>query len=258
MGAFLYWTNKAGASKVLWFDVTTEENHQLKAEITEHPVEEGINVTDNVRPEADVVTITAFISNTPIKVEREVKAEVKKEGKLIGAQAGTIQFGEKLDVKTYEPALLPTPGSLINALSSAISNLLLGKKEWKANIIKFDKDFDNVQEAYFALKELRDTSQRIEAITSVRSYKDMVVSEVTMSRTSEHGTGGSVTIQLKEIRVVSTLKVKAPKPAELRGTDRKNNGAKGPSDADDPTKRESLLFKGAAALGAVAKPPGLP
>lgn len=258
MGAFLYWTNKAGATKILWFDVVTEENHHLKAEITEHPVEEGINVTDNVRPEPDVVTLTCFISNAPIKVAREVQTEVKKEGKLIGAQAGTIQFGQKLEVKTYDPPLAPTPGSLINALTSAISNLLKGKKEWKANIIKFDKDFDNVQDVYFALKELRDTAQRIEAITSVRSYKDMVVQDVTMPRTSEHGTGASVTIQLKEIRVVSTIKVKAPKPAELRGTDRKNNGAKGPSDADDPTKRESLLFKGAAALGAVAKPPGLP
>ncbi len=66
MSAFFYWTNKAGANKVLWFDVTTEEQHHLKAEITEHPVEEGINVTDNVRPAADTLSLTCFISNAPL------------------------------------------------------------------------------------------------------------------------------------------------------------------------------------------------
>lgn len=256
MSAFFYWTTKAGASKILWFDVTTEEQHHLKAEVTEHPVEEGINVTDNVRPEADSLSLTCFISNTPIFSKVEVAAGIKRSGKLIGAQAGSVK-GEKLDVKTYDPPLLPTPGSLINALTSAISNLLTGKKEYKAQVLKFDKDFDNVQETYFALKELRDTSQRIEVITSVRSYKDMVLQDVSMPRTSEHGTGAAVTIQLKEIRVVSTLKVKAPRPADSLGQSRKNQGAKGPSDANDPSKKESTLFKGLSSIGAVAKPPGL-
>jgi hypothetical protein len=248
MSAFLYWTTKAGASKILWFDVTTEEQHHLKAEVTEHPVEEGINVTDNVRPEADVLSLTCFISNTPIVHKGEVTPLVKKSGKLLGAQGGGKK-GETLDVKSYDPPLAPTPGSLINALSSAISNLLTGKKEYKAEVLKFDKDFDNVQETYFALKELRDTAQRIEVVTTVRSYKDMVITDVSMPRTSEHGTGAAVTIQLKEIRVVSTLKVKAPRPAEALGQSRKNNGAKGPSDADDPTKRESAAYKGLSKIG---------
>jgi hypothetical protein len=257
MSAFIYWTTKAGAENTLWFDVTTEEGHHLKAEVTEHPVEEGINVTDNVRPEADELSLTCFISNTPIKTKANVLTEVKKTGKIIGAQSGSVT-GEKLDVKTYDPPLLPTPGSLINALSSAIGNLLNGKKEYKAQVLKFSKDFDNVQETYFALKELRDTGQRVEVITTVRTYKDMVVVDVSMPRTSEHGTGAAVTIQLKEIRVVSTLKVKAPRPADSLGAPRKNQGAKGPSDADDPSKKESTLFKGLAKIGAVAKPPGVP
>ncbi len=146
----------------------------------------------------------------------------------------------------------------MNALTSAIGNLLNGKKEWKAQVIKFDKDFDNVQDTYFALKELRDTAQRIEVATTVRTYKAMVIEDVSLPRKAEHGTGASVTMSLKEIRVVSTLKVKAPKPAVIQGQPRKNQGAKGPSDADDPSKKQSVLFKGLAALGAVAKPPGTP
>ena len=257
MSAFFYWTTKAGANKILWFDVTTEEQHHLKAEITEHPVEEGINVTDNVRPAADSLSLTCFISNTPIVTKAEVTKYVKKSGTLIGARSGAVK-GEKLDVKTYDPPLMPTPGSLMNALTSAIGNLLNGKKEYKAQVLKFEKDFDNVQDTYFALKELRDTGQRIEVATTVRTYKDMVIEDVSMPRKAEHGTGAAVTINLREIRVVSTLKVKAPKPAEALGTPRKNQGAKGPSDADDPTKKQSALFKGLSALGAVAKPRGLP
>ncbi len=256
MSAFFYWTTKAGANKILWFDVTTEEQHHLKSEITEHPVEEGINVTDNVRPAADTLSLSCFISNTPITNKVDVAAFVSKPGKLIGAQAGAVK-GEKLDVQTYDPPLAPTPGSLINALTSAIGNLLTGKKEYKAQVLKFDKDFDNVQDTYFALKELRDTAQRISVVTTVRTYKDMVIEDVSLPRSAEHGTGAKVTINMKEIRVVSTLKVKAPKPAVLAGQPRKNQGAKGPSDADDPSTKESVAHKALNALG-VFKPPGAP
>jgi hypothetical protein len=222
----------------------------MKAEITESPVEEGIATTDNYRPLAKTLSLSVFVSNTPITHKTDVAALTGKQGKLIGAQAGGTK-GEDLDVATYDPPLAPTPGSLTNALTSAISNLLNGKKEYKAQVLKFDAPFDNVQDAYFALQELFATAQRVDVITSVRTYQSMMVREVSMPRTSEHGTGATITVSFQEVRVVTTKTVKAPIPSVVRAKARKNNGAKGAAGAGDPTKRESALFKGLKSLGAV-------
>lgn len=248
MGSYLYWTDKKGSTQILWFDVVTEEAHHLQTEATEHPVEEGADVTDHVRPKVDRVTLSTFVSNTPIIEKTEIAAYIKQTGKLLGVQSGAVE-GVELDVKLYEPPLTPTPGSVLNALSSAVANLLGGKKQFKAQVLKFAKEFDNVQEVYDALQSIRKNGILVNVVTSTRTYRDMCLEDISMNRTAETGTGATFHVECKEIRIVSTLKVKAPKPAEAAGFPRKNLGAKGPDPADDPTKRESVLFKGIGKLG---------
>lgn len=248
MGAYLYWKTKAGQAKTLWFDVVTDEQHHLKASSTDHPVEEGVDITDHIRPEVARVSLSTFVSNSPLVNKVEVAAFTGKSGKLIGAQGGNVN-GKELDVPTYDPPLAPTPGSVLNALTSAIANLLNGKKEYKAQVLTFDKEFDNVQDVYDALEECRKTSQLVDVVSSTRTYKNMHIEDLNMTRGPDQGTGATFTLELKEIRVVSTLKVTAPKPAETAGFPRKDNGNKGPNPADDPTKRASYLVKGGAAIG---------
>lgn len=51
-------------------DSCLEETHQLVNTITDHPVENGVNITDHSRPEPDRVTLRCFVSNTPLSVEQ--------------------------------------------------------------------------------------------------------------------------------------------------------------------------------------------
>lgn len=51
-------------------DSCLDETHQLVSTITDHPVEEGFNVTDHSRPEPDRVTLRCFVSNTPLSLEQ--------------------------------------------------------------------------------------------------------------------------------------------------------------------------------------------
>ncbi|MBW2673577.1 MAG: hypothetical protein JRD89_09225 [Deltaproteobacteria bacterium] len=57
-------------SKCLIGDIQVEasvtQTHDLKAKITDHPVEKGINITDNYRPKGRELKIDGIISNTPI------------------------------------------------------------------------------------------------------------------------------------------------------------------------------------------------
>jgi hypothetical protein len=48
------------------FDVVVSEAHDAEVEVTEHPVEQGANITDHARVKAEAVTLDALVSNTPL------------------------------------------------------------------------------------------------------------------------------------------------------------------------------------------------
>lgn len=55
-------------------DSCLEENHTLANTVTDHPVEEGVNITDHVRPNPDTVQLRCFVSNTPLSTEQRARA----------------------------------------------------------------------------------------------------------------------------------------------------------------------------------------
>ncbi|EBB5599876.1 phage baseplate protein [Citrobacter freundii] len=48
------------------FDCVDNEQHHWSNTITEFPVEESVNISDNIKPNPRELTLTGFISNTPI------------------------------------------------------------------------------------------------------------------------------------------------------------------------------------------------
>lgn len=55
------------------------ETHDLSNTVTDHPVEEGANISDHSRPDPDRVTFDARISNTPLSTKQQTQA-VKSGG----------------------------------------------------------------------------------------------------------------------------------------------------------------------------------
>lgn len=47
-------------------DASLKETHTGESDVTEHPVEQGANITDHVRPRPSQLTIEGVVSNTPI------------------------------------------------------------------------------------------------------------------------------------------------------------------------------------------------
>jgi hypothetical protein len=48
------------------FDVVVSEAHDAEVEVTEHPVEQGADITDHARVKAVTLTIEGIVSNTPL------------------------------------------------------------------------------------------------------------------------------------------------------------------------------------------------
>lgn len=51
---------------IVQFDCSLSETHNSEAEVTDHPVEEGINITDNIKRLPKSLELNGLITNTPV------------------------------------------------------------------------------------------------------------------------------------------------------------------------------------------------
>lgn len=63
-------------------DSCLEETHTFSNTVTDHPVEEGFNITDHSRPDPDSVVLRCFVSNTPLSAQQVQRA----------VRSGSVQF----------------------------------------------------------------------------------------------------------------------------------------------------------------------
>jgi len=74
-------------------DVCREETHTLTNVVTDHPVEQGENISDHVRPEPDKVTLQCFVSNTPLSQTQVLTAIRDGSFKFSTTQGQAIPIG---------------------------------------------------------------------------------------------------------------------------------------------------------------------
>ena len=161
-------------------DASIAETHVLENEITDHPVEQGANISDHSRPMPDSFTMECVVSNTPILPDA---AGARPENKPGRAKA------------TYE-----------------------------------------------ALKKLRDEGTLIDVVTSLVTYKSMVVKSVSIPRDAKTSDCLKFSITLKQIRVVKNkltalVKAAAPQTHKKAGT-----GKQTPEDKELPGETSSKLY----------------
>ena len=63
-------------------DVATSEDHAFDSEVTEYPVEQGGDITDNVRPKPITVTLEGIVSDTPIGPIADLRNSQGDNGQL--------------------------------------------------------------------------------------------------------------------------------------------------------------------------------
>jgi hypothetical protein len=75
-------------------DACREEQHDLSNTVTDHPVEEGFNVTDHSRPDPDVVTLSCFVSNTPLSTDQKTRSVQEGTTKFQTTSTSAVEIGD--------------------------------------------------------------------------------------------------------------------------------------------------------------------
>jgi hypothetical protein len=246
------------------FDAVLQEKHEITSTITEHPVEEGSNIADHVRPDPIVLNIQGVVTNTPI-------VAIGTDGwqrtpQILGPGEYHIEEAKPKDPPGTPPIIISPPqppllgllslNGAVNALSNAIfgdgtftlqqssDRNTLPNQRYNALVDVSSLVRNFIAEALSVLTQLRDEATLCTVIAPHKGpYNNMVVTKVMFSRGSSEAGKGTFDIELREIRIVSSAVVAAPKPSIPRANPPVTSGAQAPAPTTDP--QAGILFKAA-------------
>lgn len=253
MSSFVMYETPAGEQRILWFAATTSINGEFGADVTENPVEESADVTDHVRVLNPLTEMTVLVSQEPIYSLEEIRAALGgTASKIVGAYSGRPKQAE-LHPDFYEPSLfpaggLPTPGSLLNAATSALGALLFGKTKYEWAPLTFSVPFNAVRDFTEELEYIQAKALDCTIVMTHRVARNCILQKFSESREPQYGRGAEYKLSWKRITKASTLRVKTPKPAIPRATPKASNGKKGPGGTDKKPE-DSVAFKGLQSFG---------
>lgn len=249
----------------IWIDVSLSETHTLTAEVSEHPVEDGSNISDNVRPAPRTVQLEGLVTNHPTELPLSHAGGVRATD-----DAGFI------DVTTVPGARLPPlsreiqgepadlgfipGGSQALAIGSIIPAALgldvalprrryaaeqyhesrEGRTFFQVNALAFSEEFDRVGAVYQALVAVATDPQLVKLVTGLDIYEVCALSDLSFDRSSEIGPNAlRFTCTCKVLRIVNAQVVAVPRPAEERGKPGNSRGKQATEQIDFEALSES-------------------
>jgi hypothetical protein len=66
-------------------DAELSGEHGFESEVTDHPVEQGADISDHVRPKPVVVTVEGVVSDTPVGPIADRRGDVNENGVLVNS-----------------------------------------------------------------------------------------------------------------------------------------------------------------------------
>jgi len=73
-------TWESDANQVITFDAAITENHSSNTEVTDHPVESGVDITDHLKRLPDELSLVGVVTDDPLVVDRSVNATPANTG----------------------------------------------------------------------------------------------------------------------------------------------------------------------------------
>ncbi len=263
----------ADGSQALTFDLVESESWDENAEVTDYNVEIGPDVTDNVRVNTAVCNLEIFATNEPLGSNSFDQAELDTLPITIAAPDQPAKTPTTITVPEWDNgialraaltgagdvvggALGGKTGTLIGGAVGALAGALLdgpGERDLPimpnvgldptkgqtvtAQTLQFSTSQDFVQKTIDQLRAWKNAAQLLTVVGTKGSVDNMVIEKLNYTADSDTGTGRSITLGLREIRIVQTVTVNAPKPTLPRARTPVSKGAQNTI----PTTNKSAL-----------------
>lgn len=276
MGAYLVTSD---GSITLRFDVVTSESWDEDNEVTTYNVEQGSDVTDNVREQVRICNLSVFATNEPIGANNFAQADLQLlpisidgPGQAGSAGATSITIPEWNNGIAARASLMGVGdvvggvlggkvGTEIGGAVGALAGALLGGSgeedteispylgldptpavNVNAQTYQFTDAADFVQQTIYQLRAWKKAAQLLTVVGTKGSVDSMVIEKLNISADADTGTGREITLALKEVRIVQTTTVNTPKPTIPRAKTPVNKGSQNTT-PKPPTKSVAKVVK---------------
>lgn len=129
-GAYFVWQpvddngNPVGQAQSLKFDVVESEEWDLGTTVTEHPVEQGPDIADNVRISLARVTLTVFATNEPIFENNYETAQLLPQSITLDPPDQPPKPSDQIVAKEWEALIAER--SAVTGLTAGVGNAIGG------------------------------------------------------------------------------------------------------------------------------------
>lgn len=153
-------------------DACTDETHNLTSTVTDHPVEEGPNISDHSRPDPDQVTLACFISNTPLSIDQQNLANQDAGGQPAQTTSGGATQITEVPNRAHQVFLklkkLRDEGTLIEVVTTLKTYGLLATEGMMITSISIPRNSKNYDGLEFSvtLKQVRIVRNRQTSVQS--------------------------------------------------------------------------------------------
>lgn len=208
-----------GSTAMIFLDATLRENFDATTEVTQHPVEDGADISDHVILKPLKLTIDGVISETPFSIE-----------------------GQKLGFATSVAASIgQSVGGAIGALAAgygAAKSLagVLQPKSITGGEVR-DEEFKNVPSENSRLRDavneflnMRQSKQVVSIVTGLKQYKNMILVSFTVSRDQNTGQSINLHLEFQEIVLAESKTVKIAIPKIKSAIPKSEQGRKTPAE----------------------------
>ena len=185
-------------------DASVNESHTAQAQITEHQVEKGSNVTDHIRPMPQRISIDGLVTNTPI-------------------------------VNSLQDLLQPP----LQAQDNGFSGSQKRAGNTNAKTLQFDSSFDRVKNTYGELVDAAKKGVLLTVYTSLKTYSNMAIYNLSVPRNAANGNALSFRIDLQEIVQVEVQLVKSTSPNNTKKKRGNQPARQAPPKTEQPTQQAS-------------------
>lgn len=179
---------------VVQMDATLSEVHTSEADVTEHPVEEGANITDHIRRLPEAVEINGIVSNTPIVFLASLTAESPLENDVtpVTDRAGAA-YDELIRIKD-QGELVTVVTTLRDYENMALTSVVVNR----------DAQSGNVMNAQLSLREIIIAKTKdVEAATPEVDANQVPLDQGT--QTAGAASAATTAANQQEVSVVASL-----------------------------------------------------
>ena len=184
----IYWDDFA---KSITFDAAMEEGHDAAATLTEHNIEDGSVINDHVIIEPVRLTVTGWITNTPIETPFDQMAGIT--GGFETVELNATSPSAKLGVG---PVAIPLPTSFPS----------------KQEVFRFSGAFDRIKLVRETLLALMRSGELLTLTTTYEDYSNMVLVSITQARNVDSKDASQFILSFQQATIATTETATAALP----------------------------------------------